>query len=127
MNNIVLYGASLIVLVHGLIHLMGTATYLKLATINELPYKTALLDGRWEIGDSGIRVFGVIWLIATVIFIAAAYGLTAKQDWWQAVMLIAAVLSLVITVLDYKVAYAGIVVNVVIIVVALINPSVLAG
>jgi hypothetical protein len=127
MNDIVLYGASLIVLVHGLIHLMGTATYLKLATINELPYKTALLDGRWEIGDSGIRVFGVVWLIATVIFIAAAYGLAAKQDWWQAAMLIAAALSLVITVLDYKVAYAGIVVNIVIVVVALINPSVLAG
>ena len=127
MNDIVLYGASLIVLVHGLIHLMGTATYLKLATINELPYKTALLDGRWEIGDSGIRVFGVVWLIATVIFAVAAYGLAAKQDWWQAVMLIAGALSLVITVLDYKVAYAGIVVNIVIIVVTLINPSVLAG
>jgi hypothetical protein len=51
----------------------------------------------------------------------------AKQDWWQAVMLLAAALSLVITVLDYKVAYAGIVVNIVIVMVALINPSVLAG
>ena len=32
----------------------------KLAEINELPYKTSLLKGRWEIGEAGIRVFGAL-------------------------------------------------------------------
>ena len=42
--------ASIVLIMHGLIHLMGTTAYLKLAEIKELPYKTTVLAGRWDLG-----------------------------------------------------------------------------
>lgn len=38
-----------ILILHGLIHLMGTVTYMKLGVVEGLTYKTTLLDGRWEL------------------------------------------------------------------------------
>jgi hypothetical protein len=101
MSDVVLYGAAFITFVHGLIHLMGLAAYWKLAEIDNLPYKTTLLDGRWDVGESGIRVFGVLWQVA---------------------MAASAVLSLALTILDWKVAYAGVVVNIVILALLIVAP-----
>ena len=39
--------------IHGLIHLMGFAAYWPLAKIDQLPYKTTLLNGRWEVAPGG--------------------------------------------------------------------------
>jgi hypothetical protein len=99
---------------HGLIHLMGVATYWQLAEIKELPYKTSLLSGRWEVGEKGIRLFGLLWLIATIGTVIAAYGMVTEQDWWQLALAGVTTLSLVLTVLDYDVAYAGIGINLII-------------
>ncbi len=122
MTKAFLYGAAALVFMHGLIHLMGFTTYWQLAEIKELPYKTALLNGQWEVGDSGIRLFGALWLIATVGFVAAAYGLLTQQDWWQAVMWGAALLSLALTALDWTVAFMGVAINIVILALLIIMP-----
>ena len=39
--------AAIILALHGLIHLMGTITYLQIGTIEGFTYKTTLLNGRW--------------------------------------------------------------------------------
>ncbi len=52
--------ASIILVLHGLIHLMGTAVYMKLTRIQGLNYKTTLLGGRWDLGEGGIKVFGAL-------------------------------------------------------------------
>lgn len=122
MSPIFLYGAALIVFAHGLIHLMGFVSYLRLATIAELPYKTTLLNGAWNIGDSGIRLFGLLWLLVAIGYAIAAYGLAAQQNWWQAALVVVTLSSLVLTVLDYQVAYAGVVVNVVILALLVVTP-----
>ena len=122
MSPVVRYAAALIVLIHGLIHLMGFVSYWRLAVIEGIPYKTTLLNGAWEVGESGIRLFGALWLVATVAFILADIGLVTEQDWWPPVMAGAAVLSLVITALDWRVAYTGVVINVVILALLLIVP-----
>lgn len=114
---VLLYGSAFILFIHGLIHLMGFATYWQLAEIKELPYTTAVLAGRWEVGETGIRLFGVLWLVAAVGFVVGAVGLLTKQDWRLPVLLGVTVLSLVITLLNYNVAYAGVVFNIVLLVV----------
>ena len=48
-----------IIFIHGLIHLMGFVAYFPLGEIAELPYKTTLLGGRWDIGTYGCQ-----WLSA---------------------------------------------------------------
>jgi hypothetical protein len=102
---------------HGLIHLMGVTAYMRFAELSELPYKTTLLEGRWDLGDGGMRVFGALWLPPAIGFVAAAIALLSGWSWWPPVLLAATVLSLALTVLDWQYAYMGVVVNVAILVV----------
>ena len=126
MGTVGLYAAALVVFIHGLIHLLGFVAYWQLAEIENLPYKTTLLGGLWDVGEAGIRVFGALWLVAAIGFVVAAYGLAAQQDWWRTAMIVMALFSLVLTVLDWKVAFAGIAVNVVILAVVLLLPCLFA-
>ena len=53
MLKIMLIVATIVLVLHGLIHLMGTVAYLKLGVIQQLPYKTTVLGGRWDLGANG--------------------------------------------------------------------------
>jgi hypothetical protein len=106
--------AAVFLILHGLIHLMGTTAYLKLGKIEALPYKTTLLGGSWNVGDGGIRMFGIIWVIPAIGFFLAGVAMFAGWTWWPALVGVMAVLSLVLTLLDWSVAYAGAIINVVI-------------
>ena len=114
--------AAIVLVLHGLIHLMGTAAYLKLAVIPQLPYKTTVLDGRWELGASGIAVYGGLWAIAAIGFIVAAVALLASWNWWQPLLIVVTLLSLALTALDWDVAYAGVIVNIVILGILWLGP-----
>ena len=122
MANYLRYALAIFVLLHGLIHLMGTTTYWQLAEINELPYKTTILSGKWEIGESGIRIFGLLWLVAAIGFALAAYGFVTDQAWWETALLVSAVFSLMITGLDWDVAYAGIGINLIVLLSVILVP-----
>lgn len=98
-------GAALVL--HGLIHLMGTYVYMGFGRMESLPYKTTLLRGRWDLGERGIHLFGALWLIPLVGFCALGAGI-AVRGWLPVTSLIAVTLvSLALTVLDWDVAYAG--------------------
>ena len=109
---------------HGFIHLIGTAVYMKLTEIQGFSYKTTLLDGRWDIGENGIRIFGALWVLPAVAFIVAAIALLAGWEWWRLVLVAGTFLSLVLTVLDWRIAYAGIVINIVILAVVWLGPRI---
>lgn len=51
-----------LLLIHGFAHLVGFVVPWKLAKLEEMPYKTTLLGGRWDVGDVGIRAVGLMWL-----------------------------------------------------------------
>lgn len=106
--------AAVILILHGLIHLMGTVTYMKLGTVQGLTYKTTLLDGRWRLGESGIHIYGALWAVAAIGFILSAVALLFGWIWWKPVLVSIAVFSLALTALDWKTAFAGIILNIVI-------------
>jgi hypothetical protein len=116
--------ASLVLIMHGLIHLMGTTAYLKLADIKALPYKTTLLGGQWNLGANGIAVYGVLWALAAVGFIVAGVAVIASWSWWQPVLVGVTLFSLVLTLLDWGVAYAGVIINIVILTVLWVGPRI---
>lgn len=126
MQTVLVAAAALFLAIHGLIHLLGTAAYMKLVEIEGLPYKTTLLGGRWELGERGIRVFGALWIVPAVGFVLAALALGLGWAWWQPLVVVAALLSLVLTALDWSEAYAGIAVNVIILALVWLGPTVLA-
>ena len=107
---------AIMIALHGLVHLMGTFAYLKLAEVQGLPYKTTMFGGRWDLGEFGITVFGVLWAVAAVGFVSGAIGLIFKRFWWRPVLFAITYLSLALTVLDSSVAFAGLFINLLIVV-----------
>jgi len=112
--------------VHGLIHLIGMAVYMKLGKVDGLPYKTTLIGGRWELGEAGMKVFGALWVVPALGFVGAAAALGFDWVWWKPLLLGVILLSLCLTVLDWSGAYAGAIVNVLILAGVLLGPAVLS-
>lgn len=111
MRSILTYVGSVILFGHGMVHLLGTTVYLGLTDVAEFPYKTTLLGGAVNVGDMGMRAFAVLWTVAAIGFVAAGGASLTEWEHWPLLVGAVAVFSLILTVLDYTVAYAGIVVN----------------
>lgn len=118
--------AAAVLILHGLVHLMGTAVYMKIGKVEGLPYKTTLLSGRWDLGESGIRVFGALWVVPALGFMLCGLGLLAGWPWAQPMAVGLALLSLLLTLLDWNTAYAGAIVDTAILCVIWLAPAVLA-
>ena len=121
MSTLAIIG-SIVLFLHGIVHLMGTAAYLKLTEIEQLPYKTTVLGGRWDLGPRGTAVYGALWTVAAIGFIVAALALFSGWNWLQPVLLGVTLFSLVLTALDWGVAYAGVIVNIAILVILILGP-----
>jgi len=120
-----LRSGRIVVALHGLVHLLGTVAYLRIAQIPELPYKTALLGGRLEVGDLGMALFGVAWGVVGVAFVALA---TASWTGWRGTrtwLAVTAAASLILTLVDLEVAVVGAVVDVAILTALAAGPTVL--
>ena len=117
MLRILLISFIVIAGIHGLIHLLGFVAYWPLAKISELPYKTALLGGRLDLGVTGMRVYSLLWLLAALGFVMAAIALALGKSFWAPLMLGAVLLSLVIGILDWSAAFRGVLINLVLLLV----------
>lgn len=100
-----------VIALHGAIHVLGFTSYLKLADVAGLPYKTTVLGTRVELGAAGTSVFGVAWGVAAVGFILAALALLVGWEAWRTALIAVTLLSLLVTILDVGPANAGIAVN----------------
>jgi hypothetical protein len=57
---------------HGIAHFVGFVFSWRIATLAELPFKTTVLADRVDIGNTGILVMGVLWLVVGLGFSIAA-------------------------------------------------------
>jgi hypothetical protein len=89
---------AIVLVVHGLIHLLGFAKAFGLA---ELPQLTQLI-APWS---------GVLWLVAAVLFVAAAAGLFVWPRWWWAIGACAIVVSMFVIVPSWTDAKFGAIAN----------------
>ena len=104
--------AALVFIAHGLIHLMGTIVYMKLGGIQGFNYKTTLLGGRWDLGVNGIRSFGALWIFPAVGFVVIGTALLMGWSWWRSMLVPVTLFSLILTDVDWNVAYAGLIVDI---------------
>jgi hypothetical protein len=111
MASLYTYLGAVVLGLHGVVHLLGTAVYLQLAEVAEFEYKTTVLGGAVDVGAAGMAVFGVLWVVASVGFVVGAGALVTGREGWRVLVVGVAVFSLVLTGLDYSVASAGVVVN----------------
>ena len=99
--------AAIVLFLHGLIHLIGTAVYLQWAHIEGLPYKTTLLGGGWneERAASGCVVYSGPWQPSGSSLppsLCWPGGVGGSPYEWGVVLL-----SLTLTILDWGNAFAG--------------------
>ena len=104
--------AAILLVVHGLIHLIGFVVPWRLATLAGFPLRTTAFNGAVELGDLGARLVGLVWLALAIGFVAAAYGVWRGESW--AVPLVAglAAISLVACVAGFPEAGVGIAINI---------------
>jgi hypothetical protein len=99
---------------HGLIHLIGFVVPWQVVAVEGFPYRTTVLDGTADLGEIGVRVVGVIWLVCAIGFIVAAVGLLRRTTWALPLTAILAIVSLVVCVVGLPETAMGIAVNVLI-------------
>ena len=124
MPRIVTVIVAVVLIVHGLIHLMGTAVYARHVQIQGLTYKTTLLNGRWDWGETGIRIFGVLWVLPAIGFVAAALAILAGWEWWQPVLVAVTLLSLTLTAVDWSTAFLGTIIDIAILALVPLGPRI---
>jgi hypothetical protein len=103
---------AVLLVAHGVAHLVGFVSSWKLATLAEVPYRTAVFSGRVDVGDFGIRVMGVLWLFAALAFLVAAFAVATETGWAVRVTLAAVTASLILCVVGWPDARIGVAVNV---------------
>ena len=99
-------------LAHGVAHLVGFVSSWQLATLAELPHKTTVFSDRVDVGDAGIRVMGVLWLLAALAFLVAAIAVATEAGWAVRFTLAAVVASFMLCVAGWPDARIGVAVNV---------------
>lgn len=114
--------AAMVLVLHGLIHVIGTVADLKLGSIEGFSYKTALLGRHWEVGERGMWIFSALWAVAAIGFVVAAVALLAEWGWWKAQLIGVTLFSLALNALDWSTAYAGFIIDSVILTVLGLGP-----
>lgn len=109
-NSIVKVIFILIVVFHGLIHLLGFLKAFDLAQINELTQPIS-------------RPLGLLWLVAALILIVTAVAFGFTSQWWWAVAIVGALLSQILIFTAWQDARVGSIPNLIILVVALLALS----
>lgn len=100
---------AVVMLLHGLIHLMGGLNELGLVHIKELSGGTLFPLPGWS-----HSIFGMAWFVAVVLFLLSAIGLVARQRLWKPVTLLAVIVSQVLIILWWPDAKWGTLPNVLI-------------
>jgi hypothetical protein len=101
-------------ILHGFAHMVGFAGALGLST--EIPYKTTIMSGRVEVGDTGMRFMSVLWLLAALAFVLVGLSAWANQSWWMDAALGVAAASLMLCMAELPDARIGMAINTIILI-----------
>ena len=96
---------------HGFAHAVGIGEILGLRGEAS---NTSTLFASLDPSSVAYRALGALWVVALVLFVAAAAGIVLRKSWWLVAAFAAALVSLALCVAWYDAAIVGLVVNVVI-------------
>jgi hypothetical protein len=92
---------AVLMILHGLIHLMGFVKAFNLAELKEITQDIS-------------RPMGMLWLATMLVFSAAGTALLLGQTWWWPITIASIVLSQIVIALHFKEAKWGTIANVLI-------------
>ena len=105
---------------HGAAHVVGFAVPWKLVSSTGVPYRTTVLAGSLDVGPVGVRALGMLWLVLSLGFVAAAVGLLQHTTWLDHEVLVLIVASVALCLLALPESRPGLVANAVILILWLI-------
>jgi hypothetical protein len=76
------------------------------------PYTTFIVNGALDVGDAGIRIVGVLWLVAAAAFAVAAVALWQERPTAVRIVLAATGFSLLICIIGLPAGIIGVGVDV---------------
>ena len=115
---------AILFIVHGVAHLPGFVVPWRFATLGEMPYRTTILGGAFDVGSSGIRLVGILWLLAGLGFAIAGVAAFRSSPAWPTIALVVTLFSLALTVLGSPEARIGLALNAVILAYLLLGAKV---
>jgi hypothetical protein len=107
------------IILHGMAHLIATSVYWQLTESPELVYGTTVLGGRVDLGETGIWLYGLLWLVAGLGTAFAGIVLFTRAPWAKPLLLMITVFSLALCVLVFEAAKIGFFINIAILAVLL--------
>lgn len=102
---------------HAVAHLPGFLVNLQLRSFSEVPYKTTVLSGAFDLGDAGIKVVGWAWLVVAIALGLTAVATVMRLPWWQPVAFALLSVSFALCLLGWPYTRVGLFANVLIAVV----------
>jgi hypothetical protein len=97
---------ALLLVLHGLIHMMGFAKAFQLASINQLTQSIS-------------KPMGMLWVLTSILFILSAFVFLIKKEYWFLIAISAIVLSQILIIIYWKDAKFGSILNVIILLVSI--------
>jgi hypothetical protein len=85
----------------GLIHLIGFVVPWQLAKIQGYPYRDEIWGGQVLLGATGIRIVGVLWLVAAIGFVLAGLGLVWGSLPWRRIGVVTAIFSIALSIVGW--------------------------
>jgi hypothetical protein len=101
----------LILIGHGFAHLSGFFLAWPITIFKDMPYKTTILGKHIDVGDLGIRVVGLLWLIAALAFAFSAILVLTRISWWLPFTGAATAFSFLLCIAEWPDARIGAFVN----------------
>jgi hypothetical protein len=99
---------AIIVILHGLIHLIGFMRAFKLATISQLTQSIS-------------RPVGLLWLFTALLFLAVSVIFLIKEEWWWMIAAPAILLSQVLIIICWQDAKYGTIANIIILIATIVS------
>lgn len=106
---------ALFLIAHGIAHFVGFGHAWRMLSPDPYPYRTTLVGTQLDVGDAGMRVLGVLWLVVGAGFIAVSGAALLRVNWWMAAAAVMALVSLVLCVLAWPDTSIGLALNVVVV------------
>ncbi len=110
----------ILLIIHAVAHLPGFLVSFNLVKLKDLPYSTKVFFKKIELGESGIKLYGLIWLVLSIIFIFAAILIIIEKPVFKETVIAGAILSLILSIVGLPETKFGIIINILIIVYLLI-------
>ncbi len=102
---------AIFIFMHGIGYLVGFVVPWKIAQLEEMRYKTSLLNGSLGIGDTGIRIIGILWLMTAIAFFVSVYFIFTHSPFWLVFTIIITLVSMTLCILGWPDSKIGIFVN----------------